>query len=127
FRKRAVLCMSCHRQVERSATAGPNYRQERQMPTRLRRKLVRCSMGRARRRRIKSRTARSFAFVSASSFTFLVIRGFFKQLLQQGKDGQVLRTASGLLALDDISESSNQDLHRSDTDKVGSLAETFKR
>ena len=78
------------------------------MPTRLRRKCVRFSGGRASRRRIRSRSARSLSFLRASSRAFLLTRGFFKHLLQNGKHGEFAWTAGRLLALDDISKSSHQ-------------------
>ena len=72
-------------------------------PTRLRRKLVRFSMGSASRRRICSRSARSLSFVSAAKRSFRVMRAFFKRLLQDGEHGQVAGAAGCLLTLDDIS------------------------
>src|SRR5215472_4208555 len=84
-----------------------SYRQELQIPTRLRRKFVRFSIGRARRRRIISWMAKSFSSRRAANFAFLVIRGFFKRSLQYGKHGDILRSSRRLLTLDDISEGSH--------------------
>src|SRR3954447_25201973 len=79
-----------------------------QMPTRLRRKWVRFSGGKASRRRMSFRSARSLSFLRASRRAFLLTRGFFKDLLQDRKHGEVARTAGCLLALDDIRQGCHQ-------------------
>src|ERR1017187_6871564 len=62
------------------------------MPTRLRKKCVRFPGGRASRRRIRSRSARSLSFLRASRRAFLPTRGFCKHFLQYRKHGEVART-----------------------------------
>src|SRR5712672_2555889 len=79
-------------------------------PIRLRRKLVRRSGGRARRRLIWSRSARSLSFFRASSFSFRVTRFFMQRLLENIQRGGVSRASRGSFTLDDIRQIRDQQL-----------------
>src|ERR1019366_2178536 len=96
------------------------------MATRWRRKCVRFSGGRASRRRIRSRSARSLSFLSASSRAFLPTRGFFKHFLQNRKHGKVAWTAGCLLALDDISHGRHQNPRIAQGHFQGAFAQSFE-
>ena len=82
--------------------------QDMRRPTRLRKKWVRRSGGRASSRWIWSRNARSLSFLRASSWALRVARGFgfgfFNGLLQQRQHGQVAGAPGRLLTSDDISQ-----------------------
>lgn len=94
------------------------------MPTRLRRKLVRLSGGRASHRRIISARASSLSFFSAAarlSF-FLFTQSFLEQFYYR----QILRAAGCTLALNDVGQIGHTKLVFAKFHYAGAAAESFE-
>ncbi len=91
--------------VDEERFRGSCHRHDARKPTRLRRKCVRCSMGKASRRRIRSRSARSLSFFRAASCTFSPARFrfdvcFIQDLLQGIQHRAILGPSGRALAFD---------------------------
>src|SRR4051812_35630722 len=83
-------------------------------------------MGRARRRRIRSRSANSLSLRSASRRLWRVERGFFKGLLQDRQYGAIARAICRLLALNDISQCCHDEFLLANADSDGAFSQAFE-
>ncbi len=80
------------------------YKQDRQIPTRRRKKFMRRSMGASTRRRIMSFSSHSLCALSCASLSLRVGLDRFKRLLQNLEHGKIARPVRRPLALNNISE-----------------------